>query len=658
MAEVNLPGVSSTIDVKSIIDKLVKVENKKLDRLEEVKDVLDREKSAWSNLGNRINSVQETAHSLYGFRSPFDDKIAVSSRGEILTATTSRIAEPSRSIITVEQAAKSERLLSDSIPSSTVLEPATLRLRVGETDSDIIFNGGRMEDLARAINDQAGEYLNAKIARDTEESEVLILETKEPGLKNRLSVTDAETLGYLGTIGVFGEEVAVRVDTSFSEERITPVGEGTRYLLDDVLLLEPNSSVRFDLSEPVNTGPQVYLRVQVRAEENPVEEKEELGWPELGTIGTVTVGDIELKGGSQIAKAEAEETVPAEPVVVTDDAVIGIETLSGKVESAEAVGLGPDLNEYRFKLQDITDRSRIDKILFINRNTARRITFARFDIIDTSEREGAVPKHLMQEAANSVIHIDGVRIERGSNEIDDAIEGVTLSVKKPSKEEIILDVDRDYEKITQRIVDLIDQYNKLLEYINEQARVVPTGRLDEGTEAGLLAGDITVAGLKNKLQTLMMNPYPTESGKELSLMAQIGVSMGSSGSSWEEIRGGYLQVDEDTFIEAVRNHPDTIEMLFGSDTNRDSVIDNGLAYVMDKTLKAYTEPRNGIVSYHIRNIDTKIRDQDKKIEDWKDHIDDYRSKLERDFTVMQQAMNELEQSQKSLENFSNQLKKR
>jgi flagellar hook-associated protein 2 len=256
------------------------------------------------------------------------------------------------------------------------------------------------------------------------------------------------------------------------------------------------------------------------------------------------------------------------------------------------------------------------------------------------------------------VYIDGVKVQRETNQIDDALRGVNLEIKDSSPREVELIVDRDYEKITNNIVDLIGKYNELLEYINNQTRVVSTGELEDDADVGTLSGDITVMGLKNKLQTIMMNPYPTSKGRELNLLAQIGISMGAANSNWDDIRGGYLQIDEDVFVEAFQRYPEEIKQLFGSDTNSDVVTDNGVAYVLDTTLKGYSDPRNGIITYHVQNTDSKIDEQQRDIEDWNEHIDDYRRKLERDFTLMQQSLNELEQNQKRLDNFSNQFKQK
>ena len=98
-----------------------------------------------------------------------------------------------------------------------------------------------------------------------------------------------------------------------------------------------------------------------------------------------------------------------------------------------------------------------------------------------------------------------------------------------------------------------------------------------------------------------------------------------------------------------------ISLTIGRRENNDVVIDNGVAYVMDTTMKAYIAPRSGIITNRVNRTENGIREQEDRIDDWKEHLEDYRKKLEGDFTLMQQALHELEQSQKSIDNFSKQL---
>ena len=349
------------------------------------------------------------------------------------------------------------------------------------------------------------------------------------------------------------------------------------------------------------------------------------------------------------------EIIEEKPVII-DNSVIGLGDERGIMNIVKIDQINDEFREYTFRITDIVpEGENLNRIFFVNNNTDRIVEYTGVVIEDVSVREGFSPKHLVQEGQDSIIDIDGVEIRRDTNEYDNVIKGVKLELLGESEQGVELTIDRDYEKITQKIVDMIQKYNDLMEYINEQTRIVPGRNLSEKNEVGILSGDITVMGLKSKLQTIMMNPYPTDRGKELGLLAQIGISMGSLGSNWEDIKEGYLQVDEDSFIEAFEKYPDTIKQLFGSDTNNDVVIDNGVAYVMDTTMKAYIAPRSGIITNRVNRTENGIREQEDRIDDWEEHLEDYRKKLEGDFTLMQQALHELEQSQKSIDNFSKQL---
>jgi len=662
MPDITLPGVPSNLDVKSIIDKLVSVEAKKLERLEKEKLKLDSEKSTWITLNNKIKDLQTASQGLYGFRAPFEEKIAYSSNENVLTAQASRTASPSTNNIRIDQIAKNERILSDPIETKKILKEIKLQFKVGKKELSIDFKGGNIENLAETINKQAGDYLIAKITRDTPKTSVLILETRKTGSEERIGTKDGESLHFLKELGLFYEKTGFKVDTTLKMEKLkTLEGEKLFTLQEGKLSLEPQTSVALLLDQKVKSDPDLVLRVKIRTlgiEKKKPEEKPPQKWPQMRDIGKVIIRDVEISGGGAVSRLEIPEKKVEKEEIVVDNRVIGVGNEKGLLKSVEIKDLGDEFKDYTFKLSELVpDNQVMDRIIFINRSIDRKIEFLDPVIEDISERVGIVPRHLTQKGQDAFFIIDGVEVQRSSNQIDDVIKGVTLSLKGESKEDISLVVDRDYELITKRIVDFVEKYNQLFSYINEQSNVVSEGILDSKIEAGVLTGDITVIGLKKKLQNIMMNPYPTDKGRELSLLAQIGISMGRAGSSWDDIRGGYLKVNEDAFVDMVQKYPQAVEQLFGSDNNNDMVVDSGIAYEMERVLKGYSDQRTGIITYHIKNTDTGIREQEKLIVDWEEHLEDYRKRLESDFTVMQEALRELEMNQKSIENFSRQLRR-
>jgi flagellar hook-associated protein 2 len=657
MPDFNLPGISSNIDVKGIIDRLMETESRKLDRLEDQKEFFDKEKSAWSTLGSKVSALEESARALHGFRSPFRDKLAHSSDEDIITATASRTAEPSTSSIKVIQKATNERIISDPVSNERIFEPGLIKIRIGDRELEINFRGGRIEDLARAINEQAGDHVRAKITGNTPETSVLVLETVQTGAKNRIEVTDGPTLQLFKDMGLFEEARAQVLRPDITGETVQNVSGTGMEVSDGVLKLEPQTSARLYLDRPVQSSENMLLKVQVRAEGLPeTPPAEPAAFPELRGIGNVTVEDIEIEGQNQVSSIEEKPEEPAErPDPVIDHRVIGLGQVDGSASLVEVRDLGADFKEYTYRFNQLAPQgSAVDSVVFSNESTGRKVEYRDLSVVDTEQRTGAVPKNQVQEAQDAVVMIDGVRVQRESNRIEDALKGVTLDVRSAGDREVTLSVDYDYEKITGSIVSLVEKYNELLGYINQQTKVVPGTSPEERAEAGLLTGDIAVMGLKNKLQRIMMNPYPTDRGQELSLLAQIGISMGPLRASVDEIRGGLLKVDEETFISAFEQYPDSIKQLFGADTDNDALVDSGVAYTLEQTLGGYTEPRNGVIAYRVKSMENKISSQDRKIDDFNEHLVEYRQRLEEDFTLMQQSMGELEQTQRRLQNFSTQ----
>jgi flagellar hook-associated protein 2 len=89
-----------------------------------------------------------------------------------------------------------------------------------------------------------------------------------------------------------------------------------------------------------------------------------------------------------------------------------------------------------------------------------------------------------------------------------------------------------------------------------------------------------------------MDPYPTSLGRELSLLAQVGISTNSSsfGGSLDATKlRGYIEINEQTLDAALTEKLDAVKELFGSDTNNDLVVDSGVAFAIDAYTRGFTQ---------------------------------------------------------------------
>ena len=85
---------------------------------------------------------------------------------------------------------------------------------------------------------------------------------------------------------------------------------------------------------------------------------------------------------------------------------------------------------------------------------------------------GGAIKNELRAAQNAELLVDGLStiIERQSNIISDVFGGGTLTLYKAEPGTTVrLDVERDLNQVKSAIVDLVDAYNELRGFINQQA---------------------------------------------------------------------------------------------------------------------------------------------------------------------------------------------
>jgi len=154
----------------------------------------------------------------------------------------------------------------------------------------------------------------------------------------------------------------------------------------------------------------------------------------------------------------------------------------------------------------------------------------------------------------------------------------------------------------------------------------------------------------------MMDPYPTDGGRALALLAQIGITTSggvfqTTGSLDKSKLRGYLQLDETKLEQALARNADWVKQLFGNDTNKDLAVDSGVAFSTDTYLGPYVTT-GGIVANRVSALNDSLTRKSREIEAYNRHLVDYEKELRRKFGIMEGALDSLEQSSKTIENFN------
>jgi flagellar hook-associated protein 2 len=161
-------------------------------------------------------------------------------------------------------------------------------------------------------------------------------------------------------------------------------------------------------------------------------------------------------------------------------------------------------------------------------------------IIDSSGDKANV----LQQPQTALLSIDGVTIERDGNEIDDAVDGIILTLYKAEPGNILtLEVDNSLSDIKGEIQTLVETYNALRDFV-----LANQDTSDDGTagDEAVLFADSTLRTASNALQEALTAVVGGNS------MALLGLSFDSS---------NHLDLDEDKLDDALLNDLDQVEAL-------------------------------------------------------------------------------------------------
>ena len=151
---------------------------------------------------------------------------------------------------------------------------------------------------------------------------------------------------------------------------------------------------------------------------------------------------------------------------------------------------------------------------------------------------------VIQSARNAELTVDGVPIQRASNEISDAIDGMKLTLVAPSTAAVTLTTATPTAALTSAVKDFAATYNEVLGILKEQTDPV----------TGSLRGDPAARQLTNMLRGLASKVLmPAAAPGEPATLAAIGV---------RTKRDGTLEVDETALTAALQKSPAAVEQMF------------------------------------------------------------------------------------------------
>ncbi|MER2043617.1 MAG: flagellar filament capping protein FliD [Pantoea agglomerans] len=134
------------------------------------------------------------------------------------------------------------------------------------------------------------------------------------------------------------------------------------------------------------------------------------------------------------------------------------------------------------------------------------------------------------KAQNAQLTVNNVAIENSSNQISDALEGITLNLATTTVGDQTLTITKDNSKASSAITNWVNAYNTLLDKFNTLTKYtkVETNSGSQDTSNGALLGDSTLRTIDTQLKSMLTNAQSSSAYKSL---GQIGITTDPSTGS-------------------------------------------------------------------------------------------------------------------------------
>ncbi|MBN1682656.1 flagellar filament capping protein FliD [Candidatus Bathyarchaeota archaeon] len=650
-----IPGMSDKLNSQETINKIMETKRVKLTEMEDQTNAIKDKKKVLNEIKEKTVTLLNSAKKLYGFEAPFNDKVSQSTDENAFSAAVTRNVDVGEYSIEIINKAEPHKITSKQLDKKYKIPAGNYSFKLGNEDIRVSFKGGTLEEFAKEIKKDSNDRLNAYITWNTKDTQILVLEGKKTGANNFISFGDEATKELFKTMDFFQEVPEYDKTFKIEEKELVPISRiksQPTFVNNDTLVLEGTESYKYNLPEKIPYRDTLTMEIDLRLEDIPLDKREKIipTGPNFSKKGDITLFDIHVEGESPIVRIPPYQE-PKEPVIKEDDRYIEIITNKRKIE-LDDLEVDSSKKTLRFNLNNIIEKDEsVEAVILKNNNTFKKLEASNLRFYDESSMAKMKFKNELSKPRNAKLIIDGIEIERESNIIDDLIKGLTLNVYDKTNKPEKLKIDRDYEKIVGSVTDFLGSFNQFLDLVNKET----SSRPDSEGKIGTFVGDYSLISLTTKLRNLMMNSYQTSYGEKLSLLAQIGVSTNASGvyrMDTTKLRG-ILEVNEDKFLEMMEKYPEGVKELFGSDTNKDLIIDNGIAFLVQELLKVYTSKQTGYFDNKEVGFDREIERKGKEIENYKEKLEKEEQQLRKDFIKMEKAMEELEENKNKFDNFNN-----
>lgn len=220
---------------------------------------------------------------------------------------------------------------------------------------------------------------------------------------------------------------------------------------------------------------------------------------------------------------------------------------------------------------------------------------------------------------DAAFSINGLNMTRSTNNVSNAVAGVTLSLKKTGATTVNITQSSDIET---KLTDFVKAYNALQDFVATNYTKDSKGR-----PSGILAGDSTLRNVQQQLRGAL-NTISGDNGGVLESLSQIGVTSS---------KDGHLTLDAGVLKEKLQtNAADVRALLYGATTS-----ETGLFQNMHSVLNGMSDTLSGSVQTAITGYESSVKSINNSISNKMEAIARLKESLTRQFAVVDAAIGQL-----------------
>ncbi len=242
----------------------------------------------------------------------------------------------------------------------------------------------------------------------------------------------------------------------------------------------------------------------------------------------------------------------------------------------------------------------------------------------------------IQKAQDASLTVGGQTVTSSTNQVTDAIPGVTLAVTQPTTTTATISVAGDSTGLQSQVQTFVDAYNAVV-----NAGHTAAGFGTTAAQNTLLQGDQAIESSLDQMSQIVGEQLGGSAGS-YTTMASVGITLNDDGT---------LSFDTGKFASAVQADPTSVTKLFVTDANTGST---GLMGAINTAINSITDPASGAIQAEVGGFSSRSTNIGTQITNAQTRLTAYQTELQTEFTTMNTLLQQYKQTSSALNQDFNQ----